>query len=209
MTRWLLITGALLWLSALLWVIQDAVVNFPRSTVLWWGALTLLLGPLAVPLYLSERMARRAEMNKLGYGKAAFPVPEGRRPFRSAGMRQFEPVFPGSGISVVVQEGVDIGQSAEIPANGELVIRRSTVGEKSRPGVLVLHDNAVSREEHCRVLLKGDRLIVEDRSRWGTIVDGKRMQGGSVEVDAGSRIQIGKTVIAVRSGHDSDDQARV
>ncbi len=199
MVRWMLIGWALATLLALAWVLQDAVIYFPRARVAWWGALALVLGPFAVPLYLSERMTRRAEMNKMGHGKAAFPVPEGRRPIRSEGMRGFDHALPrGSGVFLFVQEGVDKEQSAEIPAEGTLVIRRGTPGEKSHAGVLVLHDDAVSRQEHCRVSLHGRRLTLEDRSRWGTTVDGTRIQNGVAELIDESNIRIGKTVIVVR-----------
>ena len=198
MTQSLLIGGAVVWLLALAWVVQDAVASFPRSTVLWWAALALLLGPFAIPFYLSERMARRAELNKLGHGKAAFPVPEGRRPFRAGGQRSFEPVaLPGSGVFVSVLDGVDAGQRVEIPAQGALIVRRGTSAERAHAGVLVLHDNAATRHEHCRLRLEHGRVILEDRSRWGTLIDGTRVHGKSVEVSPGSIIQIGKTSIVL------------
>jgi hypothetical protein len=81
MTQWLLIGGVFVWLLALAWVLQDAYANFPVTARVWWAVITLLLGPFAIPLYLSERLTRRAEFNKIGHGKAAFTAPEGRRPF--------------------------------------------------------------------------------------------------------------------------------
>ena len=207
MTQWLLIAAVFVWLLALVWVIQDAIISFPRSTLLGWAALTLLLGPFAIPFYLSERMTRRAEMNKLGHGRTAFPAPESRRPFRGAGMRRFEELStPGSGIFAVVRrplgKGANAQQSIEIPASGTLVIRRAVPGESSRAGVLVLHDDAVSRQEHCRLMLRDGVLVLEDHSRWGTTVDGKRVRGGTVEVSPGSVIKIGKSVVVLQTaGH--------
>ena len=199
MIRWMLIGWALVTLVALAWIVQDAFVYFPRSRLILWGALALVLGPFAVPLYLSERMGRRAEMNKMGHGRAAFPVPEGRRPIRNIGMRGFDPALPrGSGVFLFVREGVDEERSAEVPTDGTLVIRRGTAGEKPYAGVLVLHDEAVSRQEHCRVIVRGRQMTLEDRSRWGTTVDGTRVQNGSVELSDDSTIRIGQTVIVVR-----------
>src|SRR3982751_6363832 len=174
MVQWLLFGVAVIWLGALAWIIQDAIVYFPRAALLWWGGVALVLGPLALPLYLSERMSRRAQMNKMGHGKAAFVAPEHVLPFRSAGDRRFaKSTLPGSGVFVSVREGPDAHRGAEIPANGELIIRRATAGEIGHSGVLTLHDEAVSREEHCRIVWHKSSGLLYDDSRWGTIVDGR------------------------------------
>ncbi len=200
MTTWLWVAVPLVWLLALVWVVQDAYASFPRSGLMWWGLLTLLLGPIAIPLYLSERMSRRAQMNKVAPGKGMdFPAPEGRRPFRPAGLRLFDETGTvGSAIFVVVQQGPDAREQAEIPREGALIVRRAIGAEKSHMGLLVLHDPAVSRDRHCRLWLANGRVMLEDTSRYGTRVDGTRIVGNEVEVRAGAAIRIGKTILAVR-----------
>jgi hypothetical protein len=199
MTSWLLIAAGVVWLLSLGWVIQDAYPRFPASTLTWWAFLTLFLGPLAVPLYLSERMTRQAQMNKTAFsGGRDVPVPEGHRPFRPAGLRLAEESRPsGSGIFVVVEEGPDAPQQVEIPHGGWLTIRRAVGAEKSRAGVLVLHDPAVSRQSHCRLWLQNGRVMLEDNSSYGTTVDETRIVGGVVVVHAETSIRIGKTLLHV------------
>ena len=80
MTSWLLIAAGVVWLLSLGWVIQDAYARFPTSTLIWWAFLALILGPIAVPFYLSERQTRHAQMNKAAFsGGRDIPVPEGHR----------------------------------------------------------------------------------------------------------------------------------
>lgn len=201
MDNWLLIGAAACWLLALVWIVQDVWVNMEPRDLLWWGPLGLLLGPLAIPLYLGQRMTRRAEMRTVGRGSTTtVSVPDKTKPFRSAGIRRMGPAGgPGSGIFVAVTNGVDAPRRAELPPDGELLIRRAVEYEQSRPGVLALHDPAVSRETHCRVALRGERLVLHDSSRYGTRVDGKRVRGGTVDLHIGSRIQIGKTTMVTES----------
>lgn len=200
MTSWLLIAAVVVWLLSLGWVIQDAYARFPSSTLAWWAFLTLLLGPLAVPLYLSERMTRRAQLNKTAFSRGRdFPIPEGHRPFRPAGLRLVEADgTSGSGIFVVVEQGPDAPQQVEIPRGSPLTIRRAVGAEKSRVGVLVLHDPSVSRQCHCRLWLQHGRVMLEDSSRYGTTVDDTRIVGGVIAVHAETTIRIGKTMLSVR-----------
>jgi hypothetical protein len=201
MTQWLVIGAIIVWLGSFIWVVQDAYASFPRSTVVWWGLLALVLGPFAVALYLSERMTQRARMNRAAPGKATdFPVAEGRRPFRPAGLRLFEPgaLPPGSGLFLTVQRGPDPAQQIEIPRDGGLIVRRAVGAERSRPGLLVLHDPAASRQRHCRFWVDRGRLMFEDSSTHGTEVNGTRIKNKSVELQTGSTIRIGKTMLTVR-----------
>ena len=200
MTSWLLIAAGVVWLLSLGWIIQDAYARFPTSTLAWWAFLTLLLGPLAVPLYLSERMTRHAQMSKTAFSRGRdVPVPEGHRPFRPAGLRTFgEGGTSGSGIFVVVEQGSDAPQQVEIPRGGWLTIRRAVGAEKSRAAVLVLHDPAVSRQSHCRLWLQNGRVMLEDSSSYGTTVDDTRIVGGVAVVHAETTIRIGKTLLRVR-----------
>jgi hypothetical protein len=201
MTQWLLLGGTAVWLLALAWVLQDAYAHFPRAAQVWWGAITLVLGPFAVPLYLSERLTRRAEFNKIGHGKAAFSAPEGKRPFRDGRQHRFTDVpGAGSGFFVSADEGARGHQRVEIPAHGALIIRRGVPGESSRPGVMVLHDLAVSRDEHCRLWTVNGRVMLADRSRWGTTVGDERVQGATVDIASGMRFRIGQTVFEVQQG---------
>lgn len=203
MSQWLLLGGTVVWLLALAWVLQDAYANFPRASQVWWGAFTLVLGPFAVPFYLSERLTRRAEFNKIGHGKAAFTAPEGKRPFRDGRQHRFTDIpGAGSGYFVTANEGGSGKQRVEIPADGPLVIRRGVPGEYSRPGVLVLQDAAVSRDEHCRLWVANGRVMLADRSRWGTMVDGERVQDASVDVAPGTFFRIGQTEFRVHQGGD-------
>jgi hypothetical protein len=198
-TAWLITVLALSWVLAWSWIVQDAMAFFPRPTVLWWATLALLLGPIGLPFYLSERMRRRAEFNKIGHGKAAVPVLDPRRVFRTAGMRRYTDIQPpGSGIFVVVGEDSQAAVEAEIPARGSLVVRRAVGNERSRPGVLILHDDAVSRQEHCRLSFQDGRLRLEDRSRWGTIVDGERVRHTVQQITIASVLRVGKTVLRFR-----------
>ncbi len=201
MDNWLLIGAAACWLLALVWIVQDVLVNMEPRDLLWWGPLGLLLGPFAIPLYLGQRMTRRAEVRTVGRGSTTtVSVPDKTKPFRSAGIRRMGPASgPGSGIFVAVTRGVDAPRRAELPTEGELLIRRAVEYEQSRPGVLALRDPAVSRETHCRVSLRGERLVLHDSSRYGTRVDGKRIRGGTVDLHIGSRIQIGKTTMVTES----------
>jgi hypothetical protein len=200
MTQWLLIGGVFVWLLALAWVLQDAYANFPITARVWWAVITLLLGPFAIPLYLSERLTRRVEFNKIGHGKAAFTAPEGRRPFRDGRQRRFADVPSGGSGYFVATEGSDTHQHAEIPDSGALIIRRASPGEYSRPGVLVLHDAATSRDEHCRLWIANGHIMLADRSRWGTIVNDTRIQGTAVSVEPGTTIRIGQTKLYVQQG---------
>jgi len=200
MTEWIPIALIVVWLAACGWIIQDATVYFPRSVQTWWALLGLLLGPIAVPFYLSERMRQRAEANKFGHGKEAFPMPGQRRAFRGAGLRRYTDLpRGGSGIVVVVAEGQDANLQAEIPATGELIIRRGTPYERSHPGVLILHDEAVSRQEHCRISLRDGQIVLEDSSRWGTTIDGERVRGEAVFIALDHEIKVGKTILRFRA----------
>ena len=200
MTSWLLIAAGVVWLLSLGWVIQDAYARFPTSTLIWWAFLALILGPIAVPFYLSERQTRHAQMNKAAFsGGRDIPVPEGHRPFRPAGLRLAgEERTSGSGIFVVVEQGTDAPQQVEIPRGGWLTVRRAVGAEKSRAGVLVLHDPAVSRQSHCRLWFQNGRVLLEDNSTYGTTVDETRIVGGVVVVHAETTIRIGQTLLRVR-----------
>jgi hypothetical protein len=204
MSQWLLIGGVFVWFVALAWVLQDAYANFPITARVWWAVITLLLGPFAIPLYLSERLTRRAESNKIGHGKAAFTAPEGRRPFRDGRQRRFADVASGgsggSGYFIATGEGSDAHQHAEIPGSGALIIRRGAPGEYSRSSVLVLRDAAASRDEHCRLWIANGHIMLADRSRWGTIVNDTRIQGTTVSVEPGTAVRIGQTTLYVQQG---------
>ncbi len=111
-------------------------------------------------------------------------------------------VPPGSGIFVFVQQGVDAPQRIELPAFGYLLVRRGLPEEKSRGQVLVLHDDRVTREKHCRIRVVSNRILIEDSSAFGTWVDGKRVHNAAEKAKAGSTIKIGDTVLVLRSKKD-------
>lgn len=196
---YIMIAVVVVWLLSVVWLVQDAMVNLPGRSLPLWAALGLVLGPFAVPLYLSQRMAYRSEMRTIGRARTtSVPVPPRAKPFRSAGIRRVDPAAGGgTGIFVVVIGGKDAGRRIEIPAEGELTVRRAAGDEQPHGPVLVLHDDAVSRDHHCRISVHGGRVVVEDTSSFGTKVAGERIHQRRQEVPLGARLEVGRTTLMI------------
>jgi len=199
MSSYILIAIVVVWLLAFVWVVQDAVINLPGNELIWWILLALLLGPFAIPLYLSQRLARRAQQRTVGRGRTTtVPVPSRAKPFRSAGIRRVEPdSIGGSGVFVVIETGRDAGKRIELPGDGELTVRRAIGDEQSHGAVLVLHDDGVSRDGHCRIGVRGSQIVLEDTSSFGTKVGRDRVHQASRALASGSRVEVGHTRLRI------------
>jgi hypothetical protein len=83
-------------------------------------------------------------------------------------------VLQGSVAHVISEAPLEIGISP--PAGGRPVVIRDKVEGVSR--------------NHCAVYRRGDAVVVEDRSRYGTFINDRRVDG-SVEVRAGDVLRVG------------------
>jgi hypothetical protein len=200
---------AVAWLGAAIWIVQDAYSTYQAHEAIWWGLLGLVLGPLAIPLYLSNRLTRRSELRSVGRAyTTSVEVPGDRRPFRSAGLRRTElSPAPTSGVFIEVESGPDAPRRLEVPPEGYLAIRRAVGDELPHAGVLALKEPATSRETHCRIIQHGRHLLLEDQSRFGTKVNGERIRHATVELQPESRIQIGRTTLVVRQARGARSRA--
>lgn len=189
------LVGALGWIASMIAVVRAAkLCARPRRDLWLWIPLTLLLGPLAALVYLTEIRISGGVRTAPRHVPASPPTA-----VLQTSARQLPPTTRlGSGIFLYVRYGSCAHQAFELPFRGELVVRRGFPGESSLPGVLALDDPAISRRMHCRVI-KGEHIELEDASSNGTLVDGHLVQGGRVRLKVGSIVRVGSTTLVVMS----------
>ena len=105
----------------------------------------------------------------------------------------------GSGFFLYVSIGAEATRCVEIPFRGSVSIRRGHTTERPAQHELILQDPAVSRSLHCTVTRVGRKLMLEDRSKNGTIVDGQHYLQQRAELRVNSIIRVGKTSIRVQA----------
>jgi hypothetical protein len=94
------------------------------------------------------------------------------------------------GFQLTIAEGRDAGKEFVFEQDSVLIGRVSECD-------VVLYDNGVSRR-HCRILLDGDRYVIEDLgSSNGTMVNGTRVS--TQEVAGGDQIKVGPVLFSFKS----------
>jgi hypothetical protein len=190
-------------LLTLIWGVSLGVLFYAthvqrvRWGLMLWIPMVLLLGPVGLLIYQygrrsttrhSARQAHRINSVRptLHYGKQpGQPLPT------------TSPL--GSGFFLYVSIGQEATRCVEIPFRGSVSIRRGHATERPAPHELILQDPAVSRSLHCTVTRVGRKLMLEDRSKNGTIVDGQHYLQQRAELRINSIIRVGKTSIRVQA----------
>jgi pSer/pThr/pTyr-binding forkhead associated (FHA) protein len=100
-------------------------------------------------------------------------------------------------LTLEVVEGPDAGVTVGVPLAGELEIGRGAAGAEG--AALHLNDEQASRR-HARIVGqdRGLALLEDLGSRNGTLVNGRESHGPTI-LHPGDRIQIGTTVLQLRS----------
>lgn len=197
----LLLVIAFCWLLAAVGVACDIFLA-RRWRALGWIPLTLLFGPLAAGAFVLRWNKQQKQIRQINQ---RFLTPQPRLPSLPQSALQAE-LLPlktrpvSTGLYLLVRQGAmqDAHRSCEIPLSGMLVIRRTgKSNERGGVGELVLHDSAVSRGQHCFVMLEGDSLVLEDTSSNGTIVDDQLVLHDRIRLQVGSHIQVGSSSLVL------------
>jgi hypothetical protein len=195
----LLLVIALCWLLATIGVACDIVLA-RRWKALGWIPLTLVFGPLAAGAFVMRWNKQQKQIRRIN---RRFLEPQPRLPALAHTLPQdqdelvpFKTRPASTGLYLLVRQGAmqDAHRSYEIPLSGMLVVRRaSKTNERGGLGELVLHDRAVSRGQHCFLMLEGGNLVLEDTSSNGTIVNDQLVLHDRVALQIGTIIQVGSS----------------
>ena len=77
----------------------------------------------------------------------------------------------------------------EIPVSGYMRIGRGS--EEFKPDVLIPPECTSASRQHASLDLRGDRPVLEDQSRYGTLVNGSRVEQGVTELSDRDEIIFG------------------
>lgn len=102
-------------------------------------------------------------------------------------MNDGEPAPERAYILEVLGEASKVVQ--EIPVSGYERIGRGSA--QFKPEVLIPHECASASRQHAVLDLRGDRPVLEDRSRFGTLVNGSRVEKGVTELSDRDEIIFG------------------
>ena len=92
---------------------------------------------------------------------------------------------------------IQIYYGSEIKSEQHNYNQKLTIGRGNCDIVLNQNDRTVSNN-HCDIYLRGSFLVLQDHSRNGTLINGKRVHNSECRISSGDRLTVGKHEITIQ-----------